>query len=213
MTGWKEGGRTSTPAVDDATGTIPHALFQQQEDAHGYFLLLPALATVPVPSRAGGRIRMRECVLVPQAGSLTGGQLVGRRFVERSTRDASMMRQGAGLETALSTGTSGLLLALPPATACLSRSVMYMRTVANARRRHGRDDMWLPVHRSASTPPATSRARCTCCPSDAVSWGRTPGNSPRKPAYPDTLAAPASRCTRRRVSPIRWGPSPVRQSS
>ena len=27
-------------AVDDATGTIPHALFREQEDAHGYFLLL-----------------------------------------------------------------------------------------------------------------------------------------------------------------------------
>ena len=27
-------------AVDDATGTIPFALFRQQEDAHGYMLLL-----------------------------------------------------------------------------------------------------------------------------------------------------------------------------
>jgi transposase len=27
-------------AVDDATGTVPYALFREQEDAHGYFLLL-----------------------------------------------------------------------------------------------------------------------------------------------------------------------------
>lgn len=27
-------------AIDDATGTVPHALFRYQEDAQGYFLLL-----------------------------------------------------------------------------------------------------------------------------------------------------------------------------
>lgn len=27
-------------AIDDATGTVPYALFREQEDAHGYFLLL-----------------------------------------------------------------------------------------------------------------------------------------------------------------------------
>ena len=32
-------------AVDDATGTIPHALFREQEDAHGYFLLLERIIT------------------------------------------------------------------------------------------------------------------------------------------------------------------------
>ena len=40
---WLEG-RGSWPsligAIDDATGKIPHALFREQEDAQGYFLLL-----------------------------------------------------------------------------------------------------------------------------------------------------------------------------
>ena len=27
-------------AIDDATGTVPHAIFREQEDAHGYFLML-----------------------------------------------------------------------------------------------------------------------------------------------------------------------------
>ena len=27
-------------AIDDATGKVPHALFREQEDAQGYFLLL-----------------------------------------------------------------------------------------------------------------------------------------------------------------------------
>lgn len=31
---------TLVGAIDDATGTVPHALFREQEDAHGYFLLL-----------------------------------------------------------------------------------------------------------------------------------------------------------------------------
>jgi hypothetical protein len=30
-------------AVDDATGTVPHALFREQEDTHGYFLLIDGL--------------------------------------------------------------------------------------------------------------------------------------------------------------------------
>ncbi len=35
---------TLLAAVDDATGTIPYALFREQEDAHGYFLLLREIA-------------------------------------------------------------------------------------------------------------------------------------------------------------------------
>lgn len=31
---------TLVAAIDDATGTVPYALFREQEDAHGYFLLL-----------------------------------------------------------------------------------------------------------------------------------------------------------------------------
>ena len=31
---------TLVGAIDDATGTVPHALFREDEDAHGYFLLL-----------------------------------------------------------------------------------------------------------------------------------------------------------------------------
>ena len=31
---------TLVGAIDDATGTVPYALFREQEDAHGYFLLL-----------------------------------------------------------------------------------------------------------------------------------------------------------------------------
>jgi len=31
---------TLVGAIDDATGTVPHALFREQEDAHGYLLLL-----------------------------------------------------------------------------------------------------------------------------------------------------------------------------
>ena len=31
---------TLVGAVDDATGTIPYALFRQEEDAQGYFMLL-----------------------------------------------------------------------------------------------------------------------------------------------------------------------------
>jgi len=34
-------------AIDDATGTVPHALFREQEDAHGYFLLLEKIVTTP----------------------------------------------------------------------------------------------------------------------------------------------------------------------
>lgn len=33
---------TLVAAIDDATGTIPYALFREQEDTHGYFLLLSA---------------------------------------------------------------------------------------------------------------------------------------------------------------------------
>ena len=34
---------TLVGAIDDATGTVPYALFRQQEDAHGYLLLLRAI--------------------------------------------------------------------------------------------------------------------------------------------------------------------------
>lgn len=34
---------TLVGAVDDATGTVPHALFRKQEDAQGYFLLLDGI--------------------------------------------------------------------------------------------------------------------------------------------------------------------------
>lgn len=30
-------------AIDDATGTVPYALFREQEDAQGYFLLLQGI--------------------------------------------------------------------------------------------------------------------------------------------------------------------------
>ncbi len=37
-------------AIDDATGTVPHALFREQEDAQGYFLLLQGIiATKGIP--------------------------------------------------------------------------------------------------------------------------------------------------------------------
>ncbi len=41
MTGSKDEAPTSLSvgAVDDATGTVPAALFRRQEDAHGYLLL------------------------------------------------------------------------------------------------------------------------------------------------------------------------------
>lgn len=38
---------TLIAAIDDAVGTVPHALFREQEDAHGYFLLLDAIVTRP----------------------------------------------------------------------------------------------------------------------------------------------------------------------
>ena len=34
---------TLVGAVDDATGTVPFALFRQQEDAHGYMLMLEGI--------------------------------------------------------------------------------------------------------------------------------------------------------------------------
>ena len=34
---------TLVGAIDDATGTVPHALFREQEDAHGYLLLLQGI--------------------------------------------------------------------------------------------------------------------------------------------------------------------------
>jgi hypothetical protein len=34
---------TLVGAIDDATGTVPHALFREQEDAQGYFLLLQGI--------------------------------------------------------------------------------------------------------------------------------------------------------------------------
>ncbi|MEK7777730.1 MAG: integrase, partial [Chloroflexota bacterium] len=34
---------TIVAAIDDATGTVPYALFREQEDAHGYFLLLQGI--------------------------------------------------------------------------------------------------------------------------------------------------------------------------
>ena len=34
---------TLVGAVDDATGTVPFALFRQQEDAHGYILMLKGI--------------------------------------------------------------------------------------------------------------------------------------------------------------------------
>ena len=40
-------------AVDDATGTVVHALFCQQEDAHSYFLLIQSLPAGPW--RSAGR--------------------------------------------------------------------------------------------------------------------------------------------------------------
>ena len=43
--GWgKRGPRfTLLLAVDDATGTVPHALFSWEEDTRGYFLLMEEL--------------------------------------------------------------------------------------------------------------------------------------------------------------------------
>lgn len=38
---------TLIAAIDDAIGTVPHALFREQEDAHGYFLLLQSIVTRP----------------------------------------------------------------------------------------------------------------------------------------------------------------------
>lgn len=38
---------TLVAAIDDAVGTVPHALFREQEDAHGYFLLLEQIVTTP----------------------------------------------------------------------------------------------------------------------------------------------------------------------
>ncbi|MBL7209326.1 MAG: hypothetical protein ISS52_04440 [Dehalococcoidia bacterium] len=43
---WLEGRRpmfTLLLSVDDATGTVPYALFREQEDTQGYFLLLHPL--------------------------------------------------------------------------------------------------------------------------------------------------------------------------
>ena len=41
---------TLVGAIDDATGTVPHALFREQEDAQGYFLLLrEIISTKGVP--------------------------------------------------------------------------------------------------------------------------------------------------------------------
>jgi hypothetical protein len=34
---------TLVGAIDDATGTVPYALFREQEDAQGYFLLLQGI--------------------------------------------------------------------------------------------------------------------------------------------------------------------------
>ena len=48
---------TLVGAVDDATGTIPFALFRQQEDAHGYLLMLREIIDhhgVPWPCTATG---------------------------------------------------------------------------------------------------------------------------------------------------------------
>jgi transposase len=34
-------------AIDDATGKVPYALFREQEDSHGYFVLLDEIAEAP----------------------------------------------------------------------------------------------------------------------------------------------------------------------
>ena len=40
---------TLIAAIDDATGTVPFALFRDQEDAHGYLLMLRSIIQNPHP--------------------------------------------------------------------------------------------------------------------------------------------------------------------
>ena len=45
MPGWRIGAPCSHCCwlVDDATGTVPYALFREQEDTHGYLLLMRSI--------------------------------------------------------------------------------------------------------------------------------------------------------------------------
>ena len=69
---------TLVGAVDDATGTVPFALFRQQEDAHGYMLMLKDIIDhhgVPWPYTVTGMASSRS----PKESESLEEQLRGRR--------------------------------------------------------------------------------------------------------------------------------------
>jgi hypothetical protein len=70
---------TLVGAIDDATGTVPHALFREQEDAQGYLLLLrEIMSTKGVPLALYSDRHSIFSVNVKQAESLEE-QLAGKR--------------------------------------------------------------------------------------------------------------------------------------
>lgn len=72
---------TLVGAIDDATGTVPHALFREQEDAHGYFLLLERIATDPRYGRPLAVYRDRHGIFErpPTEPETLAEQLAGAR--------------------------------------------------------------------------------------------------------------------------------------
>ena len=63
-------------AVDDATGTVPYALFRDREDTRGYLLLLQGVirrrGIPPAPLRAGGCPRLRQWSVNPMRAGAEG---------------------------------------------------------------------------------------------------------------------------------------------
>lgn len=72
---------TLVAAIDDAVGTVPHALFREQEDAHGYFLLLERIVTDPRYGRPLAVYRDRHGIFErsTKEPETLAEQLAGRR--------------------------------------------------------------------------------------------------------------------------------------
>lgn len=72
---------TLIAAIDDAIGTVPYALFREQEDAHGYFLLLETIVTRPGYGRPLAIYRDRHGIFErsTKEPETLAEQLAGRR--------------------------------------------------------------------------------------------------------------------------------------
>lgn len=72
---------TLVGAIDDATGTVPSALFREQEDAHGYFLLLERIVTAPCYGRPVAVYRDRHGIFERSTAEpeTVAEQLAGKR--------------------------------------------------------------------------------------------------------------------------------------